>query len=88
MPTSKSRPLLLTACLALAALTLSGCFTSSKKKREKEKSIPVAVEQSFKTLWLEKRSGELVQKGLSPYAAQQQARTEFAQKYAYTQVAQ
>jgi len=87
MPLAKSRLLLASVLVVSAAALSSGCFSSSKKKRAEEKSIPVAVEQSFKDRWMEKRSAELVQQGLTPYAAQRQADSEFAKKYSYTQVA-
>jgi len=88
MPLTKSS-LLIAAVLVISSATLStGCFSSSKKKRAEEKSIPLAVEQSLKDRWVEKRSAELAQQGLNPYAAQRQAESEFAKKYSYTQVAQ
>ncbi|KXU34852.1 hypothetical protein AXK12_06315 [Cephaloticoccus capnophilus] len=90
MPFPKSRLLFASVLLATAAAAAlsSGCFSSAKKKRAEEKSIPLAVEQALKDRWTEKRSTELVQQGLSPYAAQRQAESEFSKKYSYTQVAQ
>jgi len=88
MPLAKSS-LLLASLLVISAATLSsGCFSSSKKKRAEDKSIPLAVEQALKDRWTEKRSAELIQQGLSSYAAQRQAEAEFSKKYSYTQVAQ
>jgi len=88
MPLAKSS-LLLASVLVISAATLSsGCLSSSKKKRGEDKSIPLAVEQALKDRWTEKRSAELVQQGLAPYAAQRQAEAEFSKKYSYTQVAQ
>jgi len=87
MPLTKSHLLFASVLLVSAASLSSGCFSSSKKKRGEERSIPIAVEQSFKDRWMEKRGVELVQQGLTPYAAQRQAETEFAKKYSYTQVA-
>jgi len=88
MPLIKSRLLIAFLLVISAAALSSGCFSSSKKKRAEEKSIPLAVEQSLKDRWTEKRSAELVQQGLTSYAAQRQAEAEFAKKYSYTQVAQ
>jgi len=89
MPLAQSRLLFASLIVVSAAALSSGCFSSAKKKRRaEEKSIPVAVEQALKDRWMEKRSAELVQQGLAPYAAQRQAESEFAKKYSYTQVAQ
>jgi len=88
MPLAKSRLLFASLLVISAAALSSGCFSSSKKKRGEDKSIPLAVEQSLKDRWMEKRSAELAQQGLSPYAAQRQAESEFSKKYSYTQVAQ
>jgi len=88
MPLAKSRLFFASLLVISAAALSSGCLFSSKKKRAEEKSIPLAVEQSLKDRWTEKRSAELVQQGLAPYAAQRQAESEFSQKYSYTQVAQ
>ncbi len=70
-------------CFALTALLSSGCLFSKKAPKETENpSIPGAVEDSFRTRWIDKRVTELSAGGkMTPEAAREQATREYAQRY-------
>jgi|GEM_PF-3902625 len=62
---AKSRLLITSVLLLIIPALFSGCLSSRKKNREREKSIPTAVEQSLKERWSETRVAELVAGGFS-----------------------
>ena len=78
--------------LTVALLAGSGCHIFSTKKNpvapKESKSLATDVEKDFMHRWIEKRSADLVGKGMGPDAAHNQAVTDYRAAYAYTRTVQ
>jgi len=81
------------APLVLAAVLLagSGCHIFSSKKNpaapKESKTVATDTERDFMQRWIEKRTSELVTKGMEAGAARQQAVAEYKVTFAYTKTA-
>jgi hypothetical protein len=64
----------------------AGCWHSKKKPKENT-AVAADVEEGFKQRWMEKRTSDLVAKGVRVDLARQQALDEFRIKYSYTRAA-
>jgi len=73
---------------AATSLCLAGCLFSKKPRKPKEsKAIASQVDEEFKQRWIEKRTAELMTRGVSPDIARGQAIEEFRLNYGYTSAA-
>jgi hypothetical protein len=74
--------------LAAALFAGSGCHIFSTKRNpvapKESKTLATDVEKDFMQRWIEKRSSELVAKGMGPDAAHEQAVAEYKTTYSYT----
>jgi len=77
---------------ALAALVLavSACHHSAKKKSPPAdtKTVATDTEKDFMKRWIDKRTAELVTKGVDPQVARQQAVSDYKATFAYTRTVQ
>jgi hypothetical protein len=72
---------------ALAGLLVAcaGCHHSAKKKAPTDtKYVASDTERDFMKRWIDKRTAELVTKGMDPQAAHQQAVGDYKTTFAYT----
>jgi hypothetical protein len=78
--------------LMTALVVQSGCHVFSKKKNpvapKESPNLATDVEKDFMHRWIEKRSTELMTKGLSVDTAHDQAVAEYKQTFAYTRTVQ
>ncbi len=74
-------------CVALVALTGSGCFSSKKPKPNK--ALATEVEEVFKQRWIAKRMADITaaNPGIEARDARRQATEEFRVEYRHTTVA-
>jgi hypothetical protein len=74
--------------LAAALFADSGCHIFSSKKNpvapKESKTLATDVEKDFMHRWIDKRSSELMAKGISVDAAHDQAVAEYKVAFAYT----
>ena len=72
--------------LLLPLALLAGCKHGPKKPKDNP-AIATEVEEGFKQRFVEKRSAELVAKGMRVDLARQQAIDEYRDRYGYTHAA-
>jgi hypothetical protein len=74
--------------LAAALFADSGCHIFSKKKNpvapKESKSLASDTEKDFMHRWIDKRSSDLMAKGMSADAAHAQAVSDYKASFAYT----
>jgi hypothetical protein len=74
--------------LAVAMLTGSGCHLFSKKKNpvapKESPYLATDTEQDFMRRWIDKRTTDLVAKGMNPEDAHFQAVADYKVAYAFT----
>jgi hypothetical protein len=77
--------------LATVLLAGSGCHIFSSKKNpaapKESKTVATDTERDFMRRWIDKRTADLVTKGLDAGAAHQQAVAEYKTTFAYTKTA-
>jgi hypothetical protein len=74
--------------LAAALLANSGCHIFSKKKNpvapKESKNLATDTEKDFMVRWIDKRTSDLVAKGMSPDTAHAQAVADYKTAFSYT----
>lgn len=74
--------------LSLPLAFSSGCLFSKKNRKPKENPAVVAeTEEAFRQRFVDKRSAELVERGVAADVARNQAMEEFRVRYSYTTAA-